>query len=82
MDGAQKSVNYHEATLRTGELGVLPPDFVRHLAPLAGFRNILVHEYVDVDWDQVYHVLQNLQDLESFASLVRRWLRQRIDSPL
>jgi len=32
-----------------GELGVLPVDFARHLAPLAGFRNILVHEYLEVE---------------------------------
>jgi len=59
-----------------GELGVLPPDFARSLAPIAGFRNILVHEYLGVDWDYVYDHLQNLDDLERFGILVHHWLAQ------
>ena len=46
--------DYYEAIVRLGELGVLPPEFAAHLAPLAGFRNILVHEYLEVDWLEVY----------------------------
>jgi len=60
-----------------GELGVLPPDFARSLAPVAGFRNILVHEYLSVDWDYVYDHLRHLDDLERFGNLVRHWLIQR-----
>jgi uncharacterized protein YutE (UPF0331/DUF86 family) len=77
VQGARKPVDYQDAILSMGELGVLPPEFARHLAPLAGFRNILVHEYVRVDWDRVYRALHNLEDLERFAALVRRWLQDR-----
>ena len=77
LEGARKPVDYYDAILRMGELGVLPTEFARHLAPLAGFRNILVHEYLSVDWDEVYRVLQRLEDLERFAELARHWLRQR-----
>jgi uncharacterized protein YutE (UPF0331/DUF86 family) len=77
LEKARKPVDYHDAILRMGELGVLPPDFARHLAPLAGLRNILVHEYLSVDWDQVYGNLQHLEDLERFASFIRGWLQQR-----
>ena len=66
-----------EAILRLGELGVLPPDFATHLAPLAGFRNILVHEYLEIDWQEVYRNLQQMGDLAQFASMVREWLRQQ-----
>ena len=55
---------------------MLPPDFATHLAPLAGFRNILVHEYLAVDWQEVYRNLQQIDDLSRFADLVRQWLRQ------
>jgi uncharacterized protein YutE (UPF0331/DUF86 family) len=58
-----------------GELGVLPPDFAQHLAPLAGFRNILVHEYLQVEWDEVFQHLQNLEDLRLFVTYVSQWLR-------
>jgi len=58
------------------ELGVLPPEFARHLAPMAGFRSILVHEYLQVNWDEVYRTLHHLEDLERFLELARHWLRQ------
>jgi uncharacterized protein YutE (UPF0331/DUF86 family) len=80
LEGAQKPVDYYDAILRMGELGVLPAGFARHLAPLAGFRNILVHEYLAVDWDEVYRVLHRLEDLERFAKSVRRWLAHRAPS--
>ena len=77
LTGALKPRDYYEAILRLGELGVLPPEFAAHLAPLAGFRNILVHEYLAVDWQEVYRHLQQIDDLARFADLVRQWLRQR-----
>ena len=77
LEGARKPTDYYDAILSMGELGVLPAEFARYLAPLAGFRNILVHEYVRVDWDEVYRYLEKLEDLARFAELVRHWLRQR-----
>ncbi len=77
LERAEKPRDYYEAILRLGELGVLPPDFARRLSPLAGFRNILVHEYTAIDWDEVYRNLQNLDDLVRFSELIRRWLSQR-----
>jgi uncharacterized protein YutE (UPF0331/DUF86 family) len=77
LERAQKPSDYHQAILRMGELGVLPGDFARQLAPIAGFRNVLVHEYADVDWDEVDANLQHLGDLARFGKLVRDWLKQR-----
>ena len=77
LEGARKPADYYDAIVQLGELGVLMPDFAGRLAPLAGFRNILVHEYLQVDWDVVYRNLNRLDDLEQFAELVRMWLRQR-----
>lgn len=77
LEKAEKPRDYYEAILRLGELGVLPPDFARQLSPLAGFRNVLVHEYTAIDWDEVYRNLQNLDDLVRFSELIRRWLSQR-----
>ena len=77
LENARKPTDYYEAILIMVELGVLPVDFSRHLAPIAGFRNILVHEYISVDWDQVYEKLQQLDDLERFRELVRLWMKNR-----
>ncbi len=74
LENALKPQDYYEAILRMGELGVLPSDFARQFAPIAGFRNILIHEYTIIDWDEVYQSLQQLDDLEHFAKLVRLWM--------
>jgi uncharacterized protein YutE (UPF0331/DUF86 family) len=77
LEKATKPRDYYDAILRLGELGVLSPAFARKLAPLAGFRNILVHEYVGIDWDEVYRNLQDTDDLARFAESVRGWLSDR-----
>ncbi len=78
LERARKPVDYYDAILRLGELGVLPPEFALRLAPLAGLRNILVHEYLQLEWDEVYRNLHHLDDLERFAELVRAWMRKRL----
>jgi uncharacterized protein YutE (UPF0331/DUF86 family) len=77
LEGAQKPADYHEAIVRMGQIGVVSPGFARQLAHIAGFRNVLVHEYVQLDWDRVYRNLQKLDDLEEYATRIRVWLREK-----
>jgi uncharacterized protein YutE (UPF0331/DUF86 family) len=76
LQEAPKPRDYYEAILRLGELRVLPPDLAQRLAPIAGLRNVLIHEYVAVNWDEVYRSLQQLDDLIAFAEAIRAWLRR------
>ena len=47
----------------------------KRLAPMAGFRNILVHEYLEIDRHRVYRVLrEDLGDFELFLKAVSRLL--------
>ena len=78
IEKARAPVDYYESILIMGELGVLQPDFARSLAPVAGFRNVLIHEYVHLDWGRVYLHLQNLVDLERFSEAIRQWLGGQI----
>jgi len=55
----------------------LPPEFADHLAPIAGFRNILVHEYLAVDPAKLYDVLiHGRADLQEFGRRIAGYLRQ------
>ena len=54
---------------------VLPVRLSKRLVPMAGFRNILVHEYLDIDRHRVYLVLKNdLGDFERFIKAVSKLL--------
>ncbi|MCD6285296.1 MAG: DUF86 domain-containing protein [Anaerolineae bacterium] len=75
--GTQKPVSYQDVILKMGDLSVVPVDLSRSLAPSAGFRNVLVHDYVAIDWDIVYCNLQQLKDLAESATHRRSWLRQQ-----
>lgn len=45
---------YEDTFLRMADMGIYPPDFAKAIAPSAGLRNILVHEYDEVDQRLVY----------------------------
>jgi uncharacterized protein YutE (UPF0331/DUF86 family) len=42
-------LRYRETFLALSELGVYPKEFAEKIAPCAGLRNALVHEYDDID---------------------------------
>lgn len=74
--GLRKPERYQEAVNILAEAEVLSPGLGHRLAGVAGFRNILVHEYLDIDRGLVYQSLQeSLGDLEAFAQEVIRFLR-------
>jgi len=79
IEQAPKPEDYRTAIERMGELDVIDSEFAESLAPLAGFRNVLVHEYTDLDWDLVFNHLQNLDALRRFESAIRAWLSERTD---
>jgi uncharacterized protein YutE (UPF0331/DUF86 family) len=73
----EKPRDYYEAIIRLGEAEIVPLDFAQKLAPIAGFRNILVHDYMDINWDEVYNNLQQLDDLSQFMNHVRKWMKSQ-----
>ena len=72
------SPDYATAIDRLGELAVLPADFAARLRPLAGFRNVLVHGYLQVDLAVVERVLrEELGNLAAFAVHVDKYIETR-----
>lgn len=66
--------SYREVIEKLGEHGVLTRDLARELAPMAGFRNILQHEYVELDLVQLDRNARRLDDFSRFAESVVRYL--------
>lgn len=45
------------------------------LKGMVGLRNLLTHEYVSVDIERLFHLLDNLDDFIDFAEEVKRCIR-------
>lgn len=55
-----------------GDSGILPGALASELAKMAGFRNILVHGYAEVDDLSVLQIMrERLRDVEEFLTAVR-----------
>ncbi len=65
-----------DAVRRLGSQGVLDMSTAESVATAVGFRNILVHEYAEVDNQRVVNNLDRLSDLEAFVSSVAAWLSE------
>ena len=57
-----------------GAHGVLSADLADRLRRAVGFRNVLVHDYVEVDDGIVLERLANLADLDDFVAVVADWV--------
>ncbi len=71
----EKPEDYRDIILILGKQGVLPEDFSKRFAKAAGFRNILVHMYEEVDSGKLHDYLQkNLDDFGEYAKCIARYL--------
>jgi uncharacterized protein YutE (UPF0331/DUF86 family) len=69
--------SYEQATLILARHGVIPQTLVGRLRGMAGFRNVLVHGYLEVDQGIVFTVAtDHLGDYELFAQSVTAWLER------
>jgi len=77
-EGLQKAGTYREVMLRLGEAGILNKEFASRFSLAAGFRNILVHHYTEIDVKETYKQLQNgLDDFREFARVIAKYLEKK-----
>ena len=65
---------YREIAPRLVARGVLSSATAARLESLAGFRNVLVHDYATVDVRRVHAGLARLDDFDAFVADVESWL--------
>ena len=74
-DFPHRPQGYRQVIEALGEVSVLPPDLAERFVMVASFRNILVHEYLEVDLDILYECLQNdLDDFRLFGRYIADYL--------
>lgn len=66
---------YRQIPPRLLARGVLSAATAERLKGLAGFRNVLVHEYADIDPRRLVAGLERLSDFDHFVGDVVRWLQ-------
>ncbi len=55
--------------------GIVPKPLVRHLTAMAGQRNILIHEYLEVDPEEILKtVREDLGDIVTYVSHIQQFL--------
>lgn len=68
-------LSYRETFLSLGRLGVLARELAERIAPSAGLRNVLVHEYTDADHQLVYRSIRTaLTDYPAYVSAIDEYL--------
>lgn len=69
------SETYEQILTGLGREGVLSADLVEEVGGLGGFRNVLVHAYLELDPERVWTILQRAPErFERFAREVAAWL--------
>lgn len=72
---ARRKLRFDDYTQVVRNLAAFPefsPSMVRELEKLPAFRNVLVHEYVTLDFNKVVEALNRLEPIEDFVKIVRR----------
>ncbi len=67
-----------DAMRRLGIHNVVAPELAHEMAEAIGFRNVLVHNYVDVDDSIVLERLEDHSALNEFTREVALWLETQL----
>ncbi len=63
---------------KLAQIDVIPAEFAESIKSMAGLRNILVHEYTEVDMEKLADLLNNrLGDFSRFAAYVMNYLEDK-----
>lgn len=67
--------DYQDSFLKAGRHSILPPEFAHEIAPSAGLRNRLVHEYDEID-DRIVHrsIRKTLKQYAQYIKHIRDFL--------
>ncbi|MHA1341778.1 MAG: type VII toxin-antitoxin system HepT family RNase toxin [Candidatus Helarchaeota archaeon] len=71
----EKPDKYQDILLILGANSIIPKAFAEKIAKMAGFRNILVHDYLDINHEIVYdHLIHELSDFDDFIKIILKFL--------
>lgn len=73
--GYRKPSSNREIFIILFENKIIDNNMKTNLCNMAGLRNILVHDYVNLDREVVYDIIKNyIKDIESFRDIVTNYI--------
>jgi len=73
FNNLRKPTTLGEAFVILEETKIIDKDLANEMIKMVGFRNILAHDYAEINYDIVYKVLQNkLSDIEKFIQQIKK----------
>ncbi|MFO8020730.1 MAG: DUF86 domain-containing protein, partial [Promethearchaeia archaeon] len=74
----KKPEAYQDILIILGKNSILPKEFAEKIAKMAGFRNILIHNYLEINRKIVYqHLQEDLSDFDKFIKYIISYLKNR-----
>ncbi|MFH1054894.1 MAG: DUF86 domain-containing protein [Candidatus Altiarchaeota archaeon] len=75
-EGLRKPDSYRDVIKILGEAGVLEKDFSKRFEPAAGLRNLLVHNYSEIDASKIHSFVRNrVGDFDEYARQIAQHVR-------
>lgn len=68
---------YRDIVSRLGREEIIPKEFAERISGMAGLRNLLVHEYMEIDPERLqYFLTSHLDDFKQFAAFIKEYLEE------
>jgi uncharacterized protein YutE (UPF0331/DUF86 family) len=75
----RKPTTFSETFMILEEAKIIEKALAEKMIKMVGFRNILAHDYAEINYDIVYDVLQNrVSDIEEFNKQIKASLQFRV----
>lgn len=77
--GAREKLRFDDYTAAVRNLARVegfPEPLVNDLARLPGFRNVLLHEYVELDYEVAVRALREMEPVEAFVEAARAYVKR------
>ncbi|MGV9200085.1 MAG: type VII toxin-antitoxin system HepT family RNase toxin [Promethearchaeia archaeon] len=74
----KKPEAYQDILIILGKNAILPKEFAEKIAKMEGLRNILIHNYLEINREIVYqHLQEDLSDFDKFLKYIISYLKKR-----
>jgi len=71
--------NISDVFYSLAEEKIIPGAFVKTMVKVTGYRNVLVHEYIEVNREETYNNFKfHLKDISEYAQYIEKFLEKRI----